>query len=59
VGFEQHPPAGREAPPKRLEQAHRILHPVKNPEAEDEVERLSELVQIECVEPAVVDLGVE
>ena len=43
VGFEQHPSTGREAPPKRLEQAHRILNPVENPEAEDEVERLKGL----------------
>ena len=59
VSLEQHLSAGREAPPKSLEQAHRVLYPVENPEAEDEIERLTELVQIECVEAVVVDLGVE
>ena len=59
VGLEQHPSAGREAPSNDLQQPQRVLHPVQDPEAEDEVERLPELVQIECVDALVVDLGVE
>ena len=59
VRLEKHPSVGREASSKNLQQPQRIVHPVQDPEAEDEIERLPELVQIECVEVAVVDLGVE
>ena len=58
-GLEQHPSAAREAAPKDLQQPQRILHPVQDPEAEDEIERLAELVEIKCVEAVVVDSGVE
>jgi hypothetical protein len=59
VGLEQNPSAGREAPSNDLQQPQRVLHSVQDPETEDEVERLPELVQIECVDALVVDLGVE
>src|SRR5713226_9322272 len=50
VGLEKHPALGREAPSKNVEQAHRVVNPVQDPEAEDEVERLPQLVEIEGVE---------
>src|SRR5680860_1712110 len=45
VSLEQHLSAAREAPPKDLQQPQRVLNPVQDPEAEDEIERLTELVQ--------------
>src|SRR5882757_1753333 len=59
VGLEQHPAAGGKAPAYDFQQSQRVLDPVQDPKAEDEVECLVELVQVECVEAPVVDFRAE
>ena len=44
---------------KDTEEPDRILHPVQDPEAEDDVERLPELREFVRVHPSILDLRVE
>src|SRR5712692_1338398 len=56
VRLEKHPAVGRETPSKNLQQAQRVVYPAQDPEAEDEGQTFLELVEIEGVETAVLDL---
>src|ERR1700754_3514198 len=59
VGLDEDPPALVDAIAQRPQQAERVLDPVQDAEAEDQVEALLDPIELERVEPAILDLRSE